>query len=71
MKRTNIALLLVVAASTAACVTVQPHQRRRLAKEDMSGEASADLVAGQEHATDYREGSGGGFGGGGGGCGCN
>ncbi|MCP5065300.1 MAG: DUF4266 domain-containing protein [bacterium] len=37
----------------------------------MSGEASRDLVAGQEHATDYREGSGGGFGGGGGGCGCN
>jgi len=64
-------LLLVVAGSAAACVTVQPYQRGRLAQPDMTLERPADLVAGQEHADEYREASVGGFGGAGGGCGCN
>lgn len=64
-------LLLVVAGSATACVTVQPYERGRLAQPDMTLERPADLVAGQEHAEEYREASVGGFGGAGGGCGCN
>lgn len=65
----RLSILLVI--SLAGCVTVQPYERGRLAQPDMALDAGADLRAGQDHATDYREGSNGGFGGGGGGCGCN
>lgn len=65
------ALLLVVAGLATGCVTVQPYERGRLAQPDMVLERPADLVAGQEHADEYREASVGGFGGAGGGCGCN
>ncbi len=58
-------------ATLAACAPIQPYQRGRLARPDMQLDGNADLLAGQEHATDYREGSAGGFGGSGGGCGCN
>ena len=68
---TSAGLLLVVAGSAAGCVTVQPYQRGRLAQPDMTLERPGDLVAGQEHADEYREASVGGFGGAGGGCGCN
>jgi hypothetical protein len=67
-RRRSLVLVLVL---SAGCVTVQPYERGRLAKPDMALEAGAEVRAGQEHATDYREGSAGGFGGGGGGCGCN
>jgi hypothetical protein len=50
---------------------VKPHERGRLAAPDMAFDGNGDLLAGQRHGTDYREGSSGGFGGGGGGCGCN
>lgn len=61
--------LVVVLAGTGACV--KPYERGRLAQPDMQLDGDADLLSGQNHATDYREGSAGGFGGGGGGCGCN
>lgn len=53
------------------CAKVKPYERGRLAKPDMVWDGDPHLLAGQRHATDYREGSAGGFGGGGGGCGCN
>jgi len=53
------------------CATVAPYERERLAKPDMEFGADADVSAGEEHATAYREGSSGGFGASGGGCGCN
>jgi hypothetical protein len=65
------ALFLLLSIAVAGCVTVQPYERGRLAQPDMALDQGADLRAGQDHATDYREGSNGGFGGGGGGCGCN
>jgi hypothetical protein len=68
MKRT-IALGALVLVT--GCATVKPYERGRLARPDMALDAASDLRAGQDHATDYREGSAGGFGGGGGGCGCN
>ncbi|MEM9457949.1 MAG: DUF4266 domain-containing protein [Myxococcota bacterium] len=52
-------------------MTVSPYQRGRLAQPDMTLERPADLVAGQDHADEYREASVGGWGGAGGGCGCN
>ena len=70
MRAFRIAALCVVVLASG-CVAVKPYQRRRLSKPDMAEEGDAGLLAGQEHATDYREGAAGGFGGGGGGCGCN
>ncbi|MGH1342772.1 MAG: DUF4266 domain-containing protein [Nannocystales bacterium] len=63
------ALLLLTLA--AGCATVPPHARGRLAQPDMTLDADPDLLAGQEHADEYREGAAGGFGAAGGGCGCN
>lgn len=57
--------------SAAGCARVKPYERGRLAKSDMRWDGNAELLGGQHHATDYREGSNGGYGGGGGGCGCN
>lgn len=61
----------LVVASASGCMTVQPYARGRLAQPDMVLERPAELVAGQEHADEYREASVGGLGGSGGGCGCN
>jgi len=55
----------------AGCATVAPYQRERLARRDMELDRNADLGAGQQHATAYREGSSGAEGASGGGCGCN
>ena len=66
--RLAFALAIVV---TSGCVTVAPYERGRLAKPDMELEHPADLVAGSDHAHEFREGSVGGWGSGGGGCGCN
>jgi hypothetical protein len=67
----SLMLGMVTVLGHVGCARVKPYERERLAQPDMEFEVSADLVAGREHATDYREGSVGGFGGGGGGCGCN
>lgn len=61
----------VLALSVVGCARVKPYERGRLAKSDMRWDGDPELLGGQHHATDYREGSNGGYGGGGGGCGCN
>ena len=72
VRKRGVALLLaVLAIGSTGCAAVKPYQRGRLAQPDMALDADGDLLAGQRHGTDYREGSSGGFGGGGGGCGCN
>jgi hypothetical protein len=71
-RRSASAVLLVLAiTTTSGCARVQPWERGRLAQPDMQLEMNADLLAGPEHAVEYREGSVGAVGGGGGGCGCN
>jgi hypothetical protein len=55
----------------ASCAAVAPYERERLARADMSLERNADARAGEQHATEYREGSSGAVGASGGGCGCN
>lgn len=71
-QRWGIGLFLALFAVTAVgCARVKPYQRGRLAKSDMRWDGDPELLGGQRHATDYREGSAGGYGGGGGGCGCN
>ena len=66
------ALILVATAATlSGCATVAPYERETLAREDMQLSRSADLTAGSQHATAYREGSAGATGAAGGGCGCN
>jgi hypothetical protein len=55
----------------AACARVQPYERETLARRDMRLESHPDLVAGEQHARDFREGSSGGAEAKGGGCGCN
>ncbi len=64
-------VLVVVVLGCSACATVAPYQRETLARPDMQLERNGDLAAGEEHATEYREGSGGAVGASGGGCGCN
>ncbi len=73
MSRFALALLVAVplSASTTGCATVSPWEREELARPDMQFEGNRDRSAGEEHATEVREGSSGGLGGGGGGCGCN
>ena len=63
--------IAIVIFGNLACANVKPYERGRLAQPDMKMDGNADLLSGQRHATDYREGSSGGYGGGGGGCGCN
>jgi len=55
----------------SACATVAPYERERLSRADMLIERNADLSSGEQHATEYREGSSGAVGASGGGCGCN
>lgn len=61
---------LIVLAG-AGCATVAPYERERLARPDMSLDRDRDASAGEQHATEYREGSSGAVGASGGGCGCN
>lgn len=64
-------IVLAFAASLLACQRVAPYQRETLARPDMQLGAQADLLAGEQHAQAYREGSSGGGDPRGGGCGCN
>ena len=69
--RARLLLSLGCALACAACATVQPYERERLAKRDMQLEREPDASAGESHAVAYREGSSGATGATGGGCGCN
>lgn len=73
LRKRGLGLLVLagLSLSLAACARVKPYERGRLAKSDMRWDGDSELLGGQKHATDYREGSAGGYGGGGGGCGCN
>lgn len=64
-------LIAVVVGLSGACARVSPYERETLARRDMELTPGADLVAGEQHARDYREGSSGGAEVSGGGCGCN
>lgn len=64
-------ILAVTTATLGGCATVAPYERETLAREDMQLSRSADLTAGSQHATAYREGSAGATSAAGGGCGCN
>jgi hypothetical protein len=70
-RRATLLGLLALLITTSGCARVQPWERGRLAQPDMELEIDPDLLAGPEHAVEYREGSAGALGGGGGGCGCN
>lgn len=70
----NIVLVAFVcsgSASASACAVVAPYERERLARSDMQLGRNEDVAAGEDHATNYREGSSGATGTSGGGCGCN
>ena len=64
-------VLLCSLGLMSACATVAPYERERLAQRDMELGRNANLKAGQDHATAYREGATGAQGSVGGGCGCN
>lgn len=69
--RVLVAVVLAVAAFTgAACATVQPWQRGRLADPCMVFDADAAQVAYMTHWQEAREASSGGYGVQSGGCGC-
>lgn len=69
--RLLVAVVLLVAALTgAACATVQPWQRGRLADRCMVFDADASQVAYMTHWQEAREASSGGYGVQSGGCGC-
>jgi hypothetical protein len=63
--------MIALALLAPACAVVAPYERERLARPDMVLGRNADIAAGEEHATAYREGSTGATGTSGGGCGCN
>ena len=65
------AIVLLLAISSAACVTVKPQQRATLADPSMAFDDDAHAKAQLQHALDNREGAYGGNGVAGGGCGCN
>lgn len=64
-------VLVIVAMSQAACVTVKATQRSVLSDPIMQFEGDPQAAAQLRHAIDNREGSYGGGGVAGGGCGCN
>lgn len=64
-------VIVALALSATACARVAPYERETLARPDMALGHSGDLVAGEEHAIAYREGSSGSGEAKGGGCGCN
>ena len=66
-------LILVSAALLGGCATtpVQPWERGRLARWDMSGDPDPLQTAMREHTHFSKEGTNGEIGAAGGGCGCN
>jgi hypothetical protein len=70
-RRAVVTLAVALVTLAAGCATVSPWEREDLARTDMQFEGNRDRSAGEEHATEVREGTSGGLGGGGGGCGCN
>jgi hypothetical protein len=64
------AVLCASALGGAACATVQPWQRGRLADRCMTFDADASQVAYMTHWQEAREASSGGYGVQSGGCGC-
>jgi hypothetical protein len=71
MRHNSRALCFALVLLAPACAVVAPYERERLARPDMELGRNADVAAGEEHATSYREGSTGATGTSGGGCGCN
>ena len=69
--RLSTRFVIAIALLMPACAVVSPYERERLASPDMELGRNADIAAGEEHATAYREGSSGATGTSGGGCGCN
>lgn len=63
--------LCIAMLTASGCATVAPYERERLSRPDMTLERNGDASAGEQHATEYREGSSGAVGASGGGCGCN
>jgi len=70
-RRITCCILLGLVLASAGCARVAPYERETLARRDMELGGNAALVAGEEHAQAYREGSSGGGDAKGGGCGCN
>lgn len=64
-------VVVALASTLVACVTVKPQQRSVLADPIMQFEGDPQANAQLRHAIDNREGSYGGGGVSGGGCGCN
>ena len=64
-------LLLLCASALAACATVRPEDREKLADPAMSFDSAAMAARQKQHLVDNREGSTGGGTAKGGGCGCN
>jgi hypothetical protein len=64
-------VLIALALSCAACVTVKPQERAVLADPTMQFEGDPQSSAQIRHAIENREGSYGGSSVSGGGCGCN
>jgi hypothetical protein len=64
-------VVIWLALSASACVTVKPQQRATLADPSMVFDDDAHPQAQREHALENREGAYGGSGVSGGGCGCN
>jgi hypothetical protein len=64
-------LLLSCALALAACATVRPEDREKLADPAMSFDSAAMAARQKQHLVDNREGSTGGGTAKGGGCGCN
>lgn len=71
MSTSAVVLACSLALFAGGCARVAPYERETLARPDMALGHSGDLVAGEEHAIAYREGSSGSGDAKGGGCGCN
>lgn len=71
MNRTTNLIMMLLALTSTACVTVKATQRSVLADPIMQFEGDPQASAQLRHAIDNREGSYGGGGVAGGGCGCN
>lgn len=69
--RAEVFLAAVVSILLAACSTVQPWERGRLAKPQMALNPDALLAAMDEHVYSSKEAASGGIEAAGGGCGCN
>ena len=69
--RAEVFLAAFVSILLAACSTVQPWERGRLAKPQMALNPDALLAAMDEHVYSSKEAASGGIEAAGGGCGCN